>query len=96
MPEKWSEVRADAIGFLEYALEDLVPSDHIFEHAEKVNWAYWDTASEYANAAVVLTRRVATTTFLKQHSNVAIFQPSSLVTAKAKVHASACLIKELQ
>ena len=57
MPEKWRKVRADAAGFLKFALEDLVPSDMIIEHAKKVNWGYWDSDWECVNATIVLTKR---------------------------------------
>ena len=57
MPEKWREVRADAASFLKFALEDLVPSDMIIEHAKKVNWGYWDSDWECVNATSVLTKR---------------------------------------
>ena len=35
MPEKWKELRADAVGFLKKVVEELVPLDHIIEHAKK-------------------------------------------------------------
>ncbi len=57
IPETWKEFRADAVGFLKIAIEDLIPLDHVIEHARKVNWGHWDSEWEMANATIVLTKR---------------------------------------
>ena len=57
MPDKWKEYRVDAVGFLKTAIEDLLPLDHVIEHARKVKWGHWDSEWEMANATIVLTRR---------------------------------------
>ena len=89
----WLEVRADAIGFLKTAIVDLIPSDHVIEHAKKVNWGYWETDWEMANATIVLTKR-GYDIFSKRAIERGILQGSSLDMDKANLQVSAYLMKE--
>ena len=38
IPETVGRVPSDAVGFLKIAIEDLLPLDHVIEHARKANW----------------------------------------------------------
>ncbi len=87
IPEKWKEFRA--VGFLKMAIENFLPLDHVIEHARKVNWGFWDSQWEMANATIVLTKR-GYDIFLKERLKEASSPDSFWDTAKANPRAFAC------
>ncbi len=89
IPEKWKEFRADAVGFLKIAIEDLIPLDHVIEHARRVNWGHWDSEWEMANATIFLAKR-GYDIVSKRAIERGIFPRFFLVTAKANPLAFAC------
>ncbi len=51
----WELFRRHDMNFLEDALNDIAPPDHIIEQFKKITWWHWNSSYEAASAQIIAT-----------------------------------------